>query len=388
METRIFCLTAALLTSLTSIQSQAVDVEWKKHIVCEDKGRVITTATAADYTGDGKVDVITSYSGRVSLFSAPDWKETRLHSLPNIKVHCIHSETFDIDDDGDIDWVGSLATGKPFWLENPGKAADEAAGEWTARVIDHDIRGIHCLLKADVDQDGSLDVIINNFQPEGPLTNSIVWLSIPEAVKEAPHWQRHVFADGDAAGGSHYFGFGDLDGDGWGEIAVGAKGKPFESGNWFAYWKNPAAEKVRTPWKRVTVATDEAGATNILPGDLNADGKPDLLASNGHGTGVHWFEAPDWKRHKIDGEMLSPHSLALADLDNDGDLDAASCGFESKRLSIYLNDGKGEFFRNDLDTDQQSYDLRTVDMDGDGDLDLLNAGRSTRNVAWYENPLR
>ena len=220
------------------------------------------------------------------------------------------------------------------------------------------------------------------------MADSIAWFSIPKSVKDAPHWDRHLFAKGDAAGGSHYFGFGDLDGDGWSEITVAAKGKPFENGNWFAYWKNPGAKKIQKPWSRVTVAENETGATNILPGDLNGDGQADLLASNGHGVGVFWFEGPDWKKHLIDDEMQSPHSLVLADLDQDGDLDAASCGFESERLSLYLNDGKGQFERHDLDTAQQSYDLRTFDIDGDGDLDLLNAGRASKNVAWYENPLR
>lgn len=379
-----FARTPLLLGALLLSHPLLADATWKKHLICENKGRNITTATAADYTGDGKADVITSYSGKVSLFTAPDWKETVIHKLPSPKGQCIHSETFDIDGDDDIDWVGSLATGKPFWLENPGAADDE----WKARIVDHQICGIHCFLKADVDQDGSLDVIVNNFVPEGPLANSVVWFSIPKNLKEAPHWDRHIFAKGDAPGGSHYFGFGDLDGDGWGEITIAAKGKPFENGNWFAYWKNPGAEQVHAPWQRVTVAENETGATNILPGDLNGDGKPDLLASNGHGVGVFWFQAPDWKRHSIDDEMLSPHSLVLADLDEDGDLDAASCGFESQRVSVYLNDGKGQFQRKDLDTAQQSYDLRTVDIDGDGDLDLLNAGRATKNVAWYANPLR
>ena len=341
----------------------------------------ITTATAGDYNGDGKMDVITSFSGQVSLFTAPAWEETKLHDLSSPVGQCIHSETFDVDGDGDLDWIGALARDKPFWLENPG----DLKAPWKARVIDHDIRGIHCILKADVDRDGELDLIINNFLPEGKLADSIVWLKVPISVHAAPHWGRHVFAKGDARGGSHYFGFGDLDGDGWGEIAVGAKGKPFEDGNWFAYWKNPQAEKVKEPWSRVTVAEGEMGATNILPGDLNGDGKPDLLASNGHGVGVFWFEAPDWKRRMIDDEMLCPHSLAMGDFDEDGDLDAASCGFKSKRLSVYLNDGKGSFERHDLDEAQESYDLRAVDMDGDGDLDLLNAGRATKNVAWYEN---
>ncbi len=269
-------------------------------------------------------------------------------------------------------------------MENPG----QATGNWTARIIDSDLGGIHCFLKADVDLDGKLDLIINHFRPEGVLADSIAWFSLPDAVKSAPHWNRHVFARGDAQGGSHYFGFGDVDRDGWGEIAVAAKGKPFVGGNWFAYWKNPGKAGVAADWEKTVIAENQVGATNILPGDINGDGHIDYLASRGHGTGVIWFEGPDWMLHDIDPAMGAPHALILADLDEDGDLDAASCGYESERLSIYLNDGAGHFARQDLDEAQESYDLRAIDMDGDGDLDLLNAGRATGNVAWYENPLR
>jgi hypothetical protein len=84
--------------------------------------------------------------------------------------------------------------------------------------------------------------------------------------------------------------------------------------------------------------------------------------------------------------MKSPHSLVLDDLDGDGDLDGATCGYESQRVAWYENDGKGSFTIHVIDEAQESYDLRSVDMDGDGALDLLNAGRATANVAWYENP--
>ena len=356
--------------------------EWKKHIVTES-GRT-STAVAADFDGDGDVDVISGYPGTVSLFLAPDWEEVVLHRFAKPKGNLIHSEVLDVDGDGDMDWAGSQAPGMPFWLENPG----DGSGAWAARIIDHDIRGIHCLLKADVDNDGKQDLIINNFFPDGVLADSVAWFKVPKNPVMAERWERYVFADRTARGGSHYFGFGDLDGDGWGEIAIGAKGAPFEDGNWFAYWKNPGKADVKEAWEKTLIAGNQLAATNILPGDLNGDGVMDFLASRGHSQGVIWFEGPNWTLHTIDQTIKSPHSLTLADLDGDGDLDGASCGFESREVAWYENDGKGGFTKHLLDDAQESYDLRSVDMDGDGDLDLLNAGRATGNVVWYENPLK
>jgi len=356
--------------------------DWKKHVIMES-GRN-STAVAADFTGDGKIDVITSYAGKVSRFAAPDWKETVLYRFDSPGGACIHSETLDVDDDGDADWAGSLAKGGPFWLENPGNAD----GKWIARLIDPDIRGIHCVLKADVDRDGKDDLIINNFEPKGILADSIAWFKIPDDPKTAKQWERHVFADKTARGGSHYFGFGDIDGDGWGEIAAGAKGKPFKDGNWFSFWKNPGKEKLKGPWKKVILAENQLAATCIKPADVNGDGKMDFIATRGHSQGVIWLEGPDWKIHDIHPEIQSPHSLTVKDFDQDGDMDAASCGYDSKWVMLYKNDGKGNFTLQKLDNDQESYDLRSVDMDQDGDLDLLNAGRASGNVAWYENPLK
>jgi len=372
-----------LFASLLNFSSFPIaSAEWVKHSVVA-AGHT-NTAVAADYTGDGKVDVISSSAGKVSLYVAPGWGEVVLHRFPGLGANCIHSESWDIDADGDVDWIGSEAWGKPFWLENPG----DGSGAWTARIVDHEIKGIHCLLKADVDQDGVLDVIINNFEPEGVLADSIAWFRAPRDLKKAERWERFVFADRDARGGSHYFGFGDVNGDGWGDICVGSKGAPFADGNWFAFWSSPGAEGITKPWKKTILAENQLAATNILPGDLNRDGRVDFLASRGHSQGVLWFEAPDWKPHEIDSEMRSPHSLVLADLDGDGDLDGATCGYESKVLAIYTNDGKGSFTKHVLDVNQESYDLRSLDMDGDGDLDLLNAGRASGNVAWYGNPLK
>ena len=359
---------------------------WTKHIVME-QGHC-NTAVALDANGDRYLDVIASCNGKVSLFIAPDWKkEVILHRFMGGNGACIHSAVIDVDRDGDLDWAGTLAHDHPFWLENPG-LKDVQKGAWTPRMIDHQITGIHCVLASDIDNDGQDDLVINNFEPEQGIGDSIAWFSVPKNPHRARQWNRHVFADRDARGGSHYMGAGDIDGDGWKEIAVGAKGGPFADGNWFAYWTNPGKQGVKGPWKKTILAQNQLAATNILPADLNRDGKVDWLASRGHSAGVLWFESPDWEIHEIDPEIKQPHSLTVADHDQDGDLDAASCGYESEWLRWYENDGTGHFKIHTLDEAQQSYDLRTVDMDGDGDLDLLNAGRGTNNVVWYENGLK
>jgi len=191
-----------VVATLTGLTAEAE--EWKKHTITES-GRT-STAVAADFDGD----VISGYSGAVSLFLAPDWEEVVLHRFANPKGNLIHGEVLDVDANGDMDWAGSQAKGKPFWLENPG----DGSGAWAARIIDHDIQGIHCLLKADVDNDGKQDLIINNFLPNGVLADSVAWFKVPKNPIMADHWERCVFADRTARGGSHYFGFGDIDGDG------------------------------------------------------------------------------------------------------------------------------------------------------------------------------
>ena len=356
--------------------------KWKKHLIME-QGHC-NSALAIDVNNDGKQDVIASFNGKVSLFIAPDWKkEIILHQFENTVAGCIHSTAIDVDNDGDLDWAGSLAHHHPFWLENPGPNAYK--NTWARRIIDPEITGIHCLLTSDIDNDGRQDLVINNFLPDQGIADSMAWFSVPENVHTAEKWQRYIFADGDARGGSHYMSAADIDGDGWKEIAVGAKGKPFKDGNWFAFWKNPGKEGIKKPWEKVILAEDQLAATNILGADINGDGKVDWVASRGHGVGVLWFENPSWKIHEIDTEIKQPHSLTVADHDQDGDLDVASCGFESEWVRWYENDGTGNFTIHTLDEAQQSYDLRSIDMDGDGDDDLLNAGRGSKNVVWYEN---
>jgi len=370
-----------ILLCCTGSLANAGEGAWKKHVIHE--GERCNTAVAADFTHDGRPDIVSNSGGKTRLFVAPDWSE---HVIDATSGHSfIHSEHFDVDGDGDQDYIGArYKPGLVVWLECP---SDPLDGPWKARVVDEKINGIHGLLKGDVNQDGRTDLLANSAQPVGPFPNSGVWLEVPENPRNATNWHRRVFAKRDAPGLSHYLGFGDVNGDGRPDIAMAAKGGPQDksgTGEWFAWWEAPP-DPTR-PFTKHELPGNHPGATNIQQADVNGDGQVDFVASRGHGHGVIWLEAPDWKIHDINPDLEFPHCLQVVDMDDDGDADAATCAYGSRIAAWFENDGKGQFETHIVGEDQAAYDIRAVDIDVDGDLDLLIAGQQSRNVVWYENP--
>ena len=357
--------------------------QWKKHLVWE--GLRCNVAVAEDFTGDGKIDIISSAGGKTRLHVAPTWKEV---VIGNDKSHTfIHGETFDVDGDGDADFIGArYKPGLIVWFEQPNK--NPTGKPWKARIAEDEIIGIHGVLKADVNRDGKIDLLANSGQPKGKFPNSAAWLEVPKNPREANRWTRHIFAKEDAPGLSHYLGAGDLNGDGRMDITLAAKGGPADKsgkGEWFAWWE--AGKDPTQPFKKHLLPGKHPGATNIFPADVNGDGKLDIVASRGHGVGLIWYENPKWTIHEINTDLQSPHCLQIGDIDNDGDIDAATCAYLSRKAAWFENDGKGKFKTHIINNDQAAYDIRLVDMDKDGDLDVLIAGQHSKNVVWYENPI-
>ena len=63
----------------------------------------------------------------------------------------------------------------------------------------------------------------------------------------------------------------------------------------------------------------------ILVLDVNKDGRNDLITSSAHGYGIFWYEQLEgkdqWKQYTIDDTWTQAHALCLADIDGDGELE-------------------------------------------------------------------
>ncbi|MEE9443498.1 MAG: VCBS repeat-containing protein [candidate division Zixibacteria bacterium] len=71
-------------------------------------------------------------------------------------------------------------------------------------------------------------------------------------------------------------------------------------------------------------------------------------------------------------------TIAIGDLDHDGDLDAVFCNMAYCNSQVWLNDGKGFFTNSEQILTNLGHGVDLGDMDNDGDLDILiSCGRYT-----------
>ena len=137
--------------------------------------------------------------------------------------------------------------------------------------------------------------------------------------------------------------------------------------------------------------------------DINKDGLPDVAIINNKTGVVIWLEnsktpKKPWKRHLIAKDCPKAYDIVMADLDGDGDLDAATNNYVGARFFWFENPGigkSGPWKKTQIDyLKAEVRTLVTADVNRDGKPDLIgtaigNRGANESNhgskVIWYEN---
>ena len=118
------------------------------------------------------------------------------------------------------------------------------------------------------------------------------------------------------------------------------------------------------------VGDDHSEGVAVL--DMNRDGKLDIT------SGAYWYEAPNWTRRKyreagIEGEFVINCGEFTIDVDEDGDLDIVSAGWQEDGVYWYENPGQvGPQWKKTLITPSlHTEGMWRTDINGDGKDEFL-----------------
>lgn len=314
---------------------------WEKHVIMDGLTKKDNVcAAAADIDGDGRLDLAvgadwqsTNTSGggtlqwigrdRAAASAAAAWKLTRIGEEPTL--HRIRWG--DVDGDGKPELIVAPLHGRgtkaPTWDGNGARVLvfhipkDPANDAWPMEIADDSLHIVHNLLVTDFDGDGQQDILTASREgvhvltrnPNGQWTKMRIGEGAPGEIKmgrlggkrhlatvEPWHgnsivvyeehsglWPRRVIEDG--LTGAHALGWGDFDGDGEDELAVGWRDKKFGVA---VYKRGPDGA-----WSKSMVDEGGMAAEDLTVADLNGDGRPEIVAA-GRSTAnvkIYWNES-------------------------------------------------------------------------------------------------
>jgi hypothetical protein len=259
-----------------------------------------------DVNKDGKLDVMAGSF----WFEAPDWKQHEIVKGVRFSPDTAFSNSF-LDFSMDVNqdgWIDLIRVGFPGKEVVWYENPQNKPGYWKMHVIYNNI-GNESPAFVDMDGDGRPDILCND-----PVEKKVIWLKSP-AVKGDTNWRKYIISNQPDLATSMYthgLGWGDMNQDGRPDVVI-TKG----------WWESPKDPK-QADWLFHPVDLGE-DCSQMYVLDLDGDGDADVISASAHHYGIWWHEQVRddhgnviFRHHEISRAFSQTHGLALADINGDG----------------------------------------------------------------------
>lgn len=388
-----FSLVVAVTMTAAEIQWKHLSTE-KGHLPMPWEAKEQTAAVVFDFDRDGKNDFV--LASRKVAPAVVGYRRTgqgweRYVIEPEMLRVEAGGAVHDIDGDGDPDLVfgGDGTSNELWWWENPGSNYDANKG-WTRRLIKKGIGNAHHdHAFADFKGTGRAQLAFWNQQ-----VKKLFLADIPAKPRETGPWPFVMLFDAAQVQTNNKqegMDVCDVDGDGRPDLLAGMW--------WFKHVQGNEFKPIQVSDRpgRIAGGRFKPGKTAqivVAPGDLNGP--------------IRFYECigdpenpSDWRgRDLLDREMIHGHTLAIADIDGDRNLDIFAAemakwggGPEVQNPKatawIWYGDGKGDFRRTVFQEGFGFHEARVADLDGDGRMDILSkpyTWNAPRIDIWLQQP--
>ncbi len=269
--------------------------EWQKLFISKEIGN--ESQVYVDVDGDGRKDLVFNRNDYIGFatYDPENEAEWKWHAVSekNEKYRQYYHGigAGDVNSDGLCDVIESQG-----WYENPGKDAPNFAGVWEYHPFPFANRGA-TMCVYDIDGDGLNDVVT---AWDAHLYGLLWWKASKDADENVTFTKTEIlpieptFAEGEFRYTQmHAIDYADMNGDGRIDFVTGKR--------WWAhgpngdkeadqpavlYWYENCLENGKAVYKPHLIDDNSGVGTQITVGDLNGDGKQDVLSANKKGCTV------------------------------------------------------------------------------------------------------